>query len=193
MQETPKAEAITSQADAGDGESVDVAAQLSAGHVPAGGARRRRDPATLLHNAQDIGFVVVAAHFVADGLVARFCQSISQVVEGSEAAAALQARLRAPAADEGSHEGATANADGLRSMQEPVQTSDDSGAWCKCLLQQSQTIACPGADAPIHLNTLLMQEFRPDGVWPVQELLAVLRDTKAVVILPPVHEMWLIW
>lgn len=181
----PKAEVGVSQAGAKTYTPVEAVVETVPGDVRGEATRRKRDP---LGNVQDIGFVVVAAHFVAEGMVAKYSQNICQVVEGSEAAKALQVRLGGPSSAEvsGQHESATTTSDRLGGIREPVQTVDGTGAWFKCLLQHSQAIACPGSgsDAPILLNTLLMQEFRPESVWPVQELLGVLRKTSALVVLP---------
>lgn len=149
-----------------------------------------RDPASQLHDAQDVGFVVVAAHFMEDGLVAKFSQGLSQIVEGSEPARKLHERLYG--LNNNSYRSSSQDTSGgsatpkLGAIHEPLQTLDGTGVWYKCLLQQSQGIASPGSQATCQLNTLLMQEFRPESIWPVQELQGVLQSMAAVVVLPSV-------
>ena len=180
----------TSNTEAENGIPVEAAVKEVStegpGEVPVQAGQTRRHPEALLDTAQDVGFVVVAAHFLGKHLVAKYSQSICQVVEGSETATALQARLGEPVSGPASAPpaGTSPTSGGLVALREPVQAVDGSGAWFKCLLQHSQAIACPGTDAPIHLNTLLMQEFRPESTWPVQNLLELLRKTCPIVVLP---------
>lgn len=189
-QETPRVLAQVSHTEAENGRAIESSVTAvptqRQGQVSVEARRTRRGPKEMLDKVTGVGFVVVATQFVSEGLVSKYSQSINQVVAGSEAATALQRRLGGVASGSASDSNATASppTEGLAAFREPVQAVDGTGAWFKCLLQHSQSIACPGSDAPIHLSTLLMQEFRPESTWPLQELLELLKRTRPIVVLP---------
>jgi hypothetical protein len=134
----------------------------------------------------DVRFVVVAAHFVPEGVVSSYSESVLPLVEGSDAARALQQRCGQSIQTESSQQRAMRKCGsgrfddslgGAFSQGCLLPAADGSGAWFKCLLQNSQVLTRPGScTGPVHFRTLLMQEFRPEVVHTFVELVAVLTN-----------------
>lgn len=140
--------------------------------------------------AADVGFVVLAAHYVPQGIVSRYSDSVFPVVEGSEAAKALQERCARPDEHEAAQKctsGSSADfLSSLASRGQPLQAADGSGAWFKCLLESSQVLTRPGScTPPTQLRMLLMQEFRPEIIHTLTEIVAVLAATPGAVVVVP--------
>lgn len=126
------------------------------------------------------GFVVVAAHPLAGGIVTSYRQQFHAVVDPSDEAAGLMLRLRGEAGCQigGRSKAVTQHGDSLlRSVLAGgrlVQEHDGSGAWWRCMCKTTQEFPATDGGVGAIVEALTLQEIVPEHVLCGAELRAAL-------------------